>query len=61
MKSIIRENGNAVIPKAPQQANIGYPIKQSNPIRKQGIVVVIYIVVVVTIGSIGSRIANGGE
>jgi hypothetical protein len=36
LKSIIKENGKAVIPIAPQQARMGYPIKQSIPIKKQG-------------------------
>ena len=40
----MREKGNAVIPNAPQHANIGYPIRQRRPIRKQGMVVVISIV-----------------
>ena len=41
LKSFIKEKGRAVIPTAPQQANIGYPIRHRIAIKKHGKVAVI--------------------
>lgn len=42
LKSFIKEKGRAVIPTAPQHANMGYPIRHKIAIKKHGKVAVIY-------------------